>query len=81
MCIDYEFNKACLKDSSLLSQIDQLVDATIGHELLTFIDAFSSYNQIWMALEEKEKKYFVTNYGLFYYRVMPIGLKNVGATY
>ena len=40
MCIDFKkLNKACPKDSYPLPRIDQLVDATLGHELLTFMDA------------------------------------------
>jgi len=52
-----------------------------GHKLLTFVDAFSGYNQIQMAEEDQEKKAFITSQGLYCYRVMPFGLKNVGATY
>ena len=37
-------NKACPKDSYPLSRIDQLVDSTAGHRLLSFMDAFSGYN-------------------------------------
>ena len=82
MCIDFKkLNKACLKDSYPLSRIDQLVDATSGHELLTFMDAFSSYNQIRMVPEDEEKTAFITNRGLYCYRVMPFGLKNAGAIY
>ena len=82
MCIDFtDLNKACPKDSFPLPRIDQLVDATSGHELLTFMDAFSGYNQIRMAPEDEEKTTFVTDQGLFCYRVMPFGLKNAGATY
>ena len=45
--IDFiNLNKACLIDSYLLSRTDQMVDATSGHELLSFMDAFSGYNQI-----------------------------------
>ena len=45
MCVDFTYlNKACLKDSFPLPMIDQLVDSTAGHKLLTFIDAFSGYN-------------------------------------
>lgn len=41
ICIDFiDLNKACPKDSFLLSKIDQLVSATAGHEFLTFIDAY-----------------------------------------
>ena len=45
MCVDFtDLNQACLKDSFPLPRIDQLVDLTAGHKLLTFMDAFSGYN-------------------------------------
>jgi len=45
MCVDFtDLNHACLKDSFPLTRIDQLVVSTFGHELLTFMDAFSGYN-------------------------------------
>ena len=45
MCVDFiDLNKACPKDSFPLPRIDQLVDSTAGHKLLTFMDAFSGYN-------------------------------------
>ena len=47
-----DLNKACPKDSYLLPRIDQLVDSTVGHRLLTFMDAFSGYNQIKMSEED-----------------------------
>ena len=50
MCVDFiDLNDACLKDSFPLPRIDQLVDSTTGHKLLTFMDTFSGYNQIQMA--------------------------------
>ena len=46
MCVDStDLNKACPKDSYPLPQIDTLVDSTARHQLLSFMDAFSSYNQ------------------------------------
>jgi hypothetical protein len=45
MCVDFtNLNKACPKDSFPLPRIDLLVDSTSGHELLSFMDAFSGYN-------------------------------------
>ena len=45
MCVDFtDLNKACPKDSYPLPRIDQLVDSTVGHQLLSFMDAFSGYN-------------------------------------
>ncbi|XP_052295858.1 uncharacterized protein LOC127901870 [Citrus sinensis] len=82
MCVDFtDLNKACPKDSFPLPRIDQLVDSTAGHGLLSFMDAFSGYNQIPMYEQDEESTAFITNQGLFCYRVMPFGLKNAGATY
>ena len=71
-----DLNKACSKDSFPLSRIDQLVDSTAKYKLLTFMDAFSRYNQIKMAEEDQEKTTFITSQGLYCYKVMPFGLKN-----
>ena len=82
MCVDFtDLNKVCPKDSYPLPHIDQLVDSTAGHKLLSFMNAFSGYNQIRMNEADQEKTLFVTSQGLFYYKVMPFGLKNAGAIY
>ncbi|CAL9024363.1 unnamed protein product [Prunus brigantina] len=82
MCQDYtNLNKACPKDSFPLPRIDQLVDATAGHELLSFMDAYSGYNQIFMHPADQEHTAFINDRGLYCYNVMPFGLKNAGATY
>ena len=80
--MDYtDLNKACPKDSFPLPRIDQIVDASAGHWMLSFLDAFSGYHQIPMHLPNAEKTTFITRDGLFCYNVMSFGLKNVGATY
>ena len=82
MCVDFiNLNRVCPKDSYPLPHIDQLLDTTAGHKLLSFIDAFSRYNQIRMDDANQEKTSFVTSQGLFCYKVMPFDLKNAGATY
>ena len=82
MCVDFtDLNKAYPKDSYLLSHIDQLVDSTIGHKLLSFMDAFLGYNQIRMDEIYQDKTSFITSQGLFCYKVIPFGLKNTRATY
>ena len=81
-CVDFaDLNKACPKDCYPLPRIDLLVDATAGHSLLLFINADSGYNQIRMYPADEEKTFFITDQGTYCYRVMPFGLKNVGATY
>ena len=82
MCVNFiDLNKAFPKDSYHLPRIDQLVDSTVGDQLLSFMDAFSGYNKIKMDEVDQEKTSFITNQGLFCYKVMPFGLKNAGATY
>lgn len=49
--------------------------------LLSFINAFSCYNQIVIYPSDQEKTSFITSQGLYCYKVMSFGLKNVGATY
>ena len=49
--------------------------------MLSFMDGFSSYNQIKLEEEDQEKASFITPWGTYCYVVMPFGLKNAGATY
>ena len=76
-----DLNKACPKDSFPLPRIDQLVGATSGHQLLRFMDAYLGYNQIPIHVLDQEHTYFITDRDLYYYKVIPFGLKNKGATY
>ena len=71
MCVDYtDLNDACPKDSFPLPRIDQNVDASAGHGMLSFLDGFSGYHQIPMYSLDVEKTSFITPYGLFRYNVM-----------
>ena len=82
MCIDFtNLNEACPKDPFPLLWIDQTVDATAGNELLSFMDAYSGYNQIKMYPPNEDKTTFLTDRGTYCYKVMPFGLKNAGATF
>ena len=82
MCVDFtDLNNACPKDNFPLPKIDQLVDSTVGYELLTFMNAFLSYNQILMKEEDQEKIAIVTSQGLHCYKVILFGLKNARVTY
>jgi len=58
-----------------------LADSTTRHQLLSFMDAFSGYNQINQDETNQEKTSFVTSQGLFCYKVVLFGLKNAGVTY
>ena len=68
LCIDFtDINRACPKDSFPLPRIDLIVDATAGHELLSFMDTFSGYNHISMDPSDQEKTSFVTGQGTYCY--------------
>ena len=82
VCMDStDLNKACPKDPFPMPQINQLVDTTVGHPWMSFLDAFQGYHQIPLALSDQEKTTFVTPTGNYHYKVMPFDLKNAGATY
>ncbi|VFQ99526.1 unnamed protein product [Cuscuta campestris] len=71
MCVDYtDLNKACPMDSYPLPSPDQMVDETAGCELLSFMDAFKGYHQIFMAEDDEEKTAFLTPDGTYCYKVM-----------
>ena len=72
MCVDFrDLNKASPKDDFHLPHIDILVDNTVGHALLSFMDGFSGYNRIKMVPEDMEKTSFITPWGTYCYKVMP----------
>ena len=80
--MDYtDLKEACPKDSFPLPQIDQIVDASARHRMLSFLNAFLGYHQIPMYPPNAEKTTFITPYDMFYYNVMSFGLKHKGATY
>jgi hypothetical protein len=81
MCIDLtDLNKACPKDEFPLPRIDSLVDATSSLELMSLLDCYSGYNQIWMKKEDEPKTSFITPCGTYCYLRMPEGLKNAGGS-
>ena len=82
VCMDFtDLNRACPKDPFPMPRIDQLVDATVGHLRMSFLDAFQGYHQIPLVTEDQEKTTFVTLVGNYHYKVMPFGLKNARSTY
>ena len=64
-----------------MPRIDQLVDATVGHPQIRFLDAFQRYLQIPLALGDQKKITFVTPTGNYHYKVMSFRLKNARSTY
>jgi hypothetical protein len=78
MCIDFtDLNKACPKDKFPLPRIDSLVDAAATSELMSLLDCYLGYHQIWMKKDDEPKTSFITPSGTYCYLRMPEGLKNV----
>ena len=72
--VDYQdLNRASPKDNFPLPHINILVDTTTKNSLFSFMDRFLGYNQIRIAPEDMEKTIFMTMWGTFYYKVMPLG--------
>ena len=82
MCVYFtNLNKACLKDSYPLSNINHLVDNGSRFAIQSFRDVFIRFNKLKIHLGDEDKIAFITNKGVYYYRVMSFELKNVKATY
>jgi hypothetical protein len=82
MCIDFtSLNKACPKDNFPLPRIDKIVDSATRCKVMSLLDCFSGYHQIYMKEEDKASTSFITPFGTYCFVRMPEGLKNVGFTF
>ncbi|KAG9458135.1 hypothetical protein H6P81_002643 [Aristolochia fimbriata] len=82
VCVDFrDLNKAFPKDDFPLPITELMVHTTTWHEALSFMDRSSSYNQIRMDPKYEEMMAFYTPKGIFCYKVISFGMKNVVAKY
>jgi hypothetical protein len=82
MCIDFtSLNKACPKDNFPLPRIDKIVNSAVGCEVMSLLDCFSGYHQIYMKEEDKASTSFITPFGMYCFIRMPEGLKNAGSAF
>ena len=82
MCIYYrKLNTTTRNDHYPLPFIDQMLDRLVGHPYFCFLDGYSGYNQISIALEDQEKPTFTCHYGTFAFRRMSFRLSNAPATF
>jgi hypothetical protein len=66
MCIDFiDLNKARLKDEFPLPRIDSLIYVVATSELMSMLDYYSGYHQIWMKKEDEPKTSFITPSGTY----------------
>lgn len=76
----YPHNKGAIKMKSS-KVIDMIVDSTIGHGILSFMDGVFGYNQIRISKEDQYKIIILTTWVIFYQVIMIFGLKNTSVTY
>jgi hypothetical protein len=82
MCTYFtDLKKCCPKDDFLLSRIHKVVDSAVGCVVMSLLDYFSGYHQIWLHNEDEEKTSFIMTFDTYCYLRMPEGLKNVGPTF
>jgi len=80
--IDFrKLNAATKKDPYPLSFIDEMLNIVIGYNAYSFLDGYLGYHQISIALKEKYKVAFVTDWGALIWKVMSFGMKNEPPTY
>eukprot|EP00253_Pinus_taeda_P020175 PITA_20175 len=58
-----------------------MLQRVTGSGMMSLLDGFSGYNQVWVKKEDRHKTTFTTPWGTFEYIRMPFGLTTVGATF
>jgi putative transposase len=81
VCIDFKkLNVATKKDPYPLPFRNEVLNIVTRYKAYSFLDGYSRYHQIFIALEDKYKIAFVTNWGAFIWKVMLFGIKNGSPT-
>jgi hypothetical protein len=82
ICVDFrKLNNVTQKDYFPLPFTVAILDGVAGHECYSFLDGFSGYNQVMIALACRAYTTFTTDWGTYAYNVMPFGLCNAPATF
>jgi hypothetical protein len=82
LCVDFRnLNRSSKKDNYPLPNMEHILQRVTSASRISMIDGFSSYNQISVMPEDREKMTFTTPWGTFMYAKMPFGLMNAGVTF
>jgi hypothetical protein len=82
LCVNFKnLNRSSLKDNYPLTKMDHILEKVVRANRMSMIDGFSSYNQIAMHQNDKEKTTFTTPWGTFMYDKMIFGLMNAGENF
>jgi hypothetical protein len=76
ICIDFKkLNATTKKDPYPLPFTDEMLNTIVRYETYSFLDGYSGYHQIFIALEDIYKTTFVIDWGVFIWKVMSFGVK------
>ncbi len=82
LCLDCrDLNLVSLKDHHPLPSMEQILSKVSGSKRFTFLDGFSSYNQVLVKEPNRYKPTFTTKWGTYAYCKMPFELTNAGVTF
>jgi hypothetical protein len=81
LCHFRNLNRSSKKDNYPLPNMEHILQRVTGASRISMIDGFSSYNQISVMPEDREKMDLTTPWGTFMYAKMPFGLMNAGETF
>ncbi|MCO5564458.1 hypothetical protein L7F22_018119 [Adiantum nelumboides] len=82
VCVDLKkVNATTRKDHYPLPYLEHVLERVAGKEAYSFLDGYSGYNQITIALEDQAKTAFIIEFGVFAFRVMAFNLTNALATF
>ena len=82
VCIDdRRLNGVTRKYHFPIPFMDQLLERIFRHPFYCFLDGYSGYFQIEIAVEDQEKTIFTCPFGTYAYRRMPFGLCNAPTTF
>ena len=82
LCVGYRrLNAVSQTDAYPMPRVDELIDRLGGAKFITTLDLSKGYRQVPLRQEDREKTAFITQHGLFQFRVMPFGLQGAPATF
>ena len=82
LCVDYHrLNAVSQTDAYPMPRIDELIDRLGDAKYITTLDLSQGFWQVPVRKEDQYKAAFTTPYGLFQFRVMPLGLQGAPATF
>ena len=68
ICVDFRnLNQASLKDNYALPTMDHILQTVAGSEVMSMLDGYSGYNQIFVPPKDQDKTAFITPWGTFTY--------------